>query len=189
MKKEEELFTQTFLSPVGLISVEGNSKFISAVRIHNDNEVDVTPESTPVIDKCIFQLKAYFDGTLQKFRVPVKPGGNKLQAKVWKILREVPYNETLSYQTLSELAGDNYLPRVAAASGRSNMAIIVPCHRVVGSTYVLTGYAGGMWRKKWLMDHEARVARGDGPRLDAAIAKDLEAVKRSAMNFGNDCFI
>ena len=101
------------------------------------------------------QLAAYFAGTRQTFDFPMTPAGTAFQQSVWRLLTTVPFGTTLSYLTLSRQLGDEKAIRaVAAANGRNPLWIAVPCHRIIGSDGSLTGYAGGLWRKQWLLEHE-----------------------------------
>jgi methylated-DNA-[protein]-cysteine S-methyltransferase len=102
------------------------------------------------------QLKAYFAGELQDFDVPLAAEGTEFQRKVWATLREIPYGVTWSYVQLAERIGNPKASRaVGLANGRNPISIIVPCHRVIGANGSLTGYGGGLPRKKWLLAHEA----------------------------------
>lgn len=107
------------------------------------------------------QLIEYFNGNRRVFELPVVQEGTPFQQKVWQALMEIPFGKTLSYLELSRRLGDPKAIRaVAAANGKNNVAIVVPCHRVIGSNNQLVGYAGGLWRKKWLLEHEKKIACG-----------------------------
>lgn len=104
------------------------------------------------------QLAQYFEGTLKEFSFPISQSGTEFQKDVWEKLTEIPYGETTSYAKFSAhkpLA----IRAIAAANGKNNLAIVVPCHRVIGSDGKLVGYAGELWRKKWLLQHEREVAQ------------------------------
>ncbi|MCY1528103.1 Methylated-DNA--protein-cysteine methyltransferase [compost metagenome] len=106
----------------------------------------------------LHELHDYFEGKLTEFSFPMAQSGTPFQQEVWQKLLQIPYAETLSYSQFSAhqpLA----IRAVAAANGRNNLAIVVPCHRVIGSNGKLVGYAGGLWRKKWLLQHEREVAK------------------------------
>lgn len=113
-------------------------------------------EIIPVeLQEAATQLADYFDGKRQDFTFPLNPEGTDFQKKVWKALLEIPFGKTTSYQALSILLGDvKAIRAVAAANGKNPLWVVVPCHRVIGSDGSLTGYAGGLWRKKWLLEHE-----------------------------------
>jgi AraC family transcriptional regulator of adaptative response/methylated-DNA-[protein]-cysteine methyltransferase len=103
------------------------------------------------------ELAAYFTGTLQHFTVPLVTPGTAFQQDVWRALREIPYGLTASYQQQAVKLGRGPAIRaVASANGMNKLAILIPCHRVIGADGALTGYAGGLWRKQWLLDHEQK---------------------------------
>ncbi|MGH8889761.1 MAG: methylated-DNA--[protein]-cysteine S-methyltransferase [Acidothermaceae bacterium] len=105
------------------------------------------------------QLTAYFAGTSISFELPISFKGSEFQRRVWQALTDIPYGKTCTYGELAARVADRTKTRaVAAAVGRNPVGVIVPCHRVIGADGSLTGYAGGLDRKRWLLDHEARVA-------------------------------
>ena len=109
----------------------------------------------------IEQLIQYFQGQRRVFDLPINQNGTHFQQKVWHELVNIPYGRTISYLELARKTGDHKATRaVANANGKNNVAIIVPCHRVIGSNRELVGYGGGLWRKKWLLELEAKVAHG-----------------------------
>ena len=115
----------------------------------------------PLIIQCIEQLIQYFNGERRVFDFPIHQTGTPFQQETWSLLMTIPYGRTISYQQLAIKTGDPKATRaVANANGKNNIAIVVPCHRVIGSNRELIGYAGGLWRKKWLLEHEAKVAYG-----------------------------
>jgi len=122
-------------------------------------------------------LEAYFHGSLRRFNVALDPAGSEFQRAVWQALTEIPFAETRTYGDIAKRVGQ---PRAARAVGLANnqnpIAIIVPCHRVIGSDGSLTGYGGGMPRKRWLLDHEARFARAQV--LPGEITETLHAPRR-----------
>ena len=104
------------------------------------------------------QLDEYFAGKRKVFDFPFRQAGSDFQQEVWQCLLTIGYGKTISYLQQSKLMKNPLAIRaIASANGKNHLAIIVPCHRVIGSDGGLTGYAGGMWRKKWLLEHEARV--------------------------------
>lgn len=104
------------------------------------------------------QLAAYFDGRLTSFSIPLDLRGTAFQSEIWQLLSTIPYGETISYGELATLAGDaNKMRAVGRANGKNRIAVVVPCHRVIGSTGSLVGYAGELWRKKELLDLEKKV--------------------------------
>ena len=113
--------------------------------------VDI-PES---LRECVQQLKEYFKGERTNFNLLLNPQGTKFQKLVWQELCDIEYGKTISYLAQSKQIGDIKAVRaVAAANGKNPISIVIPCHRVIGSDGSLTGYAGGVWRKKWLLDYE-----------------------------------
>lgn len=105
------------------------------------------------------QLRSYFEGSLRQFRLPLQPEGTAFQHRVWAELKNIEYGKSLTYMDIAMKLGDAKSIRAAAsANGKNNLAIVVPCHRVVGSNGTLVGYAGDLWRKQWLLEHESRIA-------------------------------
>lgn len=154
--------TTVFESPLGLVRVTGDEQGVSVISCTDvllDTHRAATYLPTPVA-QAVDQLKAYFAGERQTFEFPLNPVGTAFQQAVWQALLEVPFGATRSYLTLSRRIGDEKAIRaVAAANGRNPLWIVVPCHRIIGSDGSLTGYAGGLWRKKWLLEHEGAFAR------------------------------
>jgi methylated-DNA-[protein]-cysteine S-methyltransferase len=161
----EEQFSTYYQSPIGLLRISGITNYISEV-----NFVDVIEKPppgpnrkkySPIIIQCIEQLIQYFHGERRDFEIAVHQEGTVFQKKVWDELIGIPYGRTISYLELSRRLGDPKAIRAAAAAnGKNNIAIIIPCHRVIGSKNDLVGYAGGIWRKKWLLEHEAKIMYG-----------------------------
>lgn len=146
-------------SPVGTITITENHGMIEAISFKE--ELVKENETSPAIEKCLFQLDEYFAGIRKEFDLPVAQKGTDFQLRVWNALLTIPYGKTTSYLALSKQLGDvKAIRAVGTANGRNNLAIVFPCHRVIGSDASLTGYAGRLWRKKWLLDHEAKHAYG-----------------------------
>lgn len=142
-------------SPLGPVKIMGDIDGISSVLILNTEEkvCDIIPEE---LKDCIFQLHDYFEGHLKQFSLKLNPTGTDFQKQVWKLLEQIPYGKTMSYLDLSKQFGDvKAIRAVANANGKNPLWIVVPCHRVIGSDGSLTGYAGGLHRKKWLLEHES----------------------------------
>ena len=115
----------------------------------------------PVLRQCIQQLDDYFAGKFFSFKIPMQQNGTAFQQKVWRALEDIPPGKTISYLQLSKNLGDTKAIRaVGTANGKNNIAIIVPCHRVIGSNGKLVGYSGELWRKQWLLEHEAKYLNG-----------------------------
>lgn len=142
-------------TPLGSAKLEGDENGISSVTVLENDE----PESKIIPDALMdaaYQLNEYFEGERQNFDLLINPEGTEFQKKVWNSLLEIPYGKTISYLELSKKLGDVKVIRAAAsANGKNPLWIIIPCHRVIGSDGSLTGYAGGLHRKKWLLDHES----------------------------------
>ncbi|WP_225035870.1 methylated-DNA--[protein]-cysteine S-methyltransferase [Winogradskyella sp. SM1960] len=142
-------------TPLGHAKITGNENGIASVSILDTQEElsDSIPES--LLD-CVIQLKAYFNDTRKTFDLKLNPEGTTFQKKVWKQLETIPFGKSISYLDLSKQLGDAKAIRaVANANGKNPLWIIVPCHRVIGSDGSLTGYAGGLYRKQWLLNHES----------------------------------
>lgn len=128
-------------------------------RLFSRTKHSIESGRNAVIDLLESELSAYFDGTLRNFSVPIRLEGTPFQQTVWSELRKIPYGETWSYAALTRRLGDMKAIRaVARANGENRIAILVPCHRVIGSDGSLTGYAGGLWRKKKLLELEGATA-------------------------------
>ncbi len=142
-------------SPLGYTKINGDIDGITSVNVLNSEEktTDIIPLE---LEDCVHQLKEYFEGKRKQFNLKLNPQGTEFQKKVWKQLEQIPYGKTLSYLELSKQLGDvKAIRAVANANGKNPLWIIVPCHRVIGSDGSLTGYAGGLHRKKWLLEHES----------------------------------
>jgi len=158
-----ELHYTYYESPVGMLKIGGTENYISELA-YVDNSDQLThgePGITEVMHQCTEQLIEYFHGTRRNFDIPVHQNGTEFQLRVWSQLMEIAYGRTISYMDLAKRLGDPKVIRAAASTnGKNNIAIIVPCHRVIGSDSSLVGYTGGKWRKKWLLGHEFKVAHG-----------------------------
>ncbi len=149
------LYTAYHPSPLGNLKIQCRENELAAV-VFTDGDVGENEEH-PILTKTITQLSEFFAGNRQIFDLPMKQTGTAFQIKVWDLLYAIPFGKTISYTQLSKQHGDvKAIRAVAAANGKNNIAIIVPCHRVIGSNRSLTGYAGGLWRKQWLLEHEAK---------------------------------
>ena len=119
------------------------------------SEGEKTTKIPNSLKPCVSQLREYFNGQRQHFDFKLNPQGTDFQQKVWKGLLEIPYGKTISYLELSKKLGDvKAIRAVASANGKNPLWIVVPCHRVIGTDGSLTGYAGGLWRKKELLELE-----------------------------------
>ncbi|MDB5000281.1 MAG: methylated-DNA--[protein]-cysteine S-methyltransferase [Mucilaginibacter sp.] len=146
-----------YRTPVGIAFIVAEDGYITKVSIR-DEELEETTTDSPVLLEAIKQLREYFDGERKEFDLPIKQPGSNFQQEVWQQLLQIKYGSTITYLQQSQQMNNPLAIRaIAAANGRNNLWIVVPCHRVIGSNGSLTGYAGGLWRKKWLLEHEARV--------------------------------
>ncbi|WP_262493760.1 methylated-DNA--[protein]-cysteine S-methyltransferase [Niastella koreensis] len=154
-----------YQSPVGLLQIAGTEHFISEV-LFIDEPDKITPATDdkdlpPMAIQAVEQLIEYFHGQRRFFELPISQKGTPFQQRVWNELMNIPYGKTVSYLEMAHRLGDPKVIRAAAAAnGQNNVAIIVPCHRVIGSNNTLVGYAGGLPRKKWLLQHENKIAHG-----------------------------
>jgi methylated-DNA-[protein]-cysteine S-methyltransferase len=159
------LFSTVTDSPVGPLTIVASDDGVRAVLWPDDDPRrvrldDVTDDPThPVVAAAARQLEEYFAGTRTEFDVPIDPVGTDFQQAAWRALQTIPYGTTVTYWEQAERIGDRRKARaVGAANGRNPISIIVPCHRVVGAGGDLTGFAGGVGTKAWLLDHERRHA-------------------------------
>lgn len=154
-----KLFTSYYSSPVGIIKIQCNEKYV--VLIHFVEKAGIENDETELSEKVITQLDEYFAGKRKDFDLPLGQKGSPFQENVWEHLIKIPFGKTISYLQLSKQIGDvKAIRAIASTNGKNNIAIVVPCHRVIGSDSKLVGYAGGLWRKKWLLEHEAKIHSG-----------------------------
>lgn len=151
-------------TPLGIAEIKGDADGISSVTVLNFNTEDEAetflkkqdqdiPES---LEDCVIQLREYFNGERQQFSLKLNAKGTDFQHNIWKLLQTIPFGKTTSYLKLAKQFGDvKAIRAVASANGKNPLWIIVPCHRVIGSDGSLTGYAGGLYRKQWLLNHES----------------------------------
>lgn len=144
-------------SPLGYTKISGDQDGITSVTVLNSEEniTDIIPET---LQDCVYQLNEYFEGTRKQFSLKLNPKGTDFQQNIWRLLQTIPYGKSLSYLNLSKKFGDvKAIRAVANANGKNPLWIIIPCHRVIGSDGSLTGYASGLHRKQWLLNHESPV--------------------------------
>lgn len=146
-------------SPLGSIQIKGNDEGISRV-IFLDEAIPQSENIPETLINAVAQLQDYFAGKRKNFDLKLNPQGTDFQKKVWHQLAEIPFGKTTSYLQMAKDLGDPKVIRAAAsANGKNPISIIIPCHRVIGSDQSMTGYAGGIWRKKWLLEHESPVTQ------------------------------
>ena len=145
-------------TPIGIAKISGDKNGIQSISVLDEDSVsdDILNISTPFcLQQCVVQLEEYFKGNRNHFNLTVNPKGTAFQIKVWKALLKIKYGKTKSYLEQSKALGDiKAIRAVATANGKNPLWIVIPCHRVIGTDGSLTGYAGGIWRKKWLLAHE-----------------------------------
>ncbi|HCE55350.1 MAG: methylated-DNA--[protein]-cysteine S-methyltransferase [Lutibacter sp.] len=146
--------TAYYKTPIGTAKIVGDENGISAVTVIDD-DLETSIEIPKILQDCVQQLTEYFNGSRSKFDLKLNPQGTDFQKKVWKELLNVPFGKTRTYLEQTKQLGDvKAIRAVASANGKNPIWIIIPCHRIIGSDGSLTGYAGGIWRKKWLLEHE-----------------------------------
>jgi methylated-DNA-[protein]-cysteine S-methyltransferase len=161
----ETIVSHIYHSPIGQLNITAEDGCIIELTFIEDNEFQSASDFDhflpEVIHQCVDELIEYFAGTRRDFTVPINQDGTEFQQKVWRELYELPFGKTLSYAELAKKLGDPKVIRAAAAAnGKNKIAIIVPCHRIIGTDKSLVGYAWGKARKKWLLQHEFRLALG-----------------------------
>jgi methylated-DNA-[protein]-cysteine S-methyltransferase len=140
--------------PLGITKIVGDENVITAISVL-DGDYEVSVIIPEVLRETISQLYEYFERKRVTFTFKMNPKGTEFQQRVWQSLLEIPFGKTVSYLDLSKKLGDiKAIRAVASANGKNPLWIVVPCHRVIGTNGSLTGYAGGLWRKKWLLEHE-----------------------------------
>ena len=140
-------------TPLGIAEIIGDENGIAKIAVTDDG---IISESIPIVlQEAVNQLNDYFEGKRTQFDLKLNLMGTPFQRKVWKALTDIPFGKTKSYLEQAKIFGDvKAIRAVATANGRNSLWILVPCHRVIGTDGSLTGYAGGLWRKKWLLEHE-----------------------------------
>lgn len=144
-------------SPIGIIEIIGTSEAICSILFSEKGKKEnpLLADTPPVLAECYTQLDEYFKGKRQEFTFPYQFEGTDFQKVVWEALKEIPYATTGSYKDLAVSIGNEKAIRaVGNANGKNKLSVVIPCHRVIGSNGKLTGYAGGLWRKEWLLQHE-----------------------------------
>mgnify|MGYP001798717102 FL=1 len=143
-------------TPIGFAELKGDETGLKSVSVLDEEKpIGIIPE---VLEDAVYQFQEYFEGQRTDFTLELNPEGTDFQKKVWKKLRTIPYGKTISYLELAKQLGDvKAIRAVAAANGKNPLWIVIPCHRVIGSKGDLIGYAGGLARKKWLLELESPV--------------------------------
>ncbi|MDR7211257.1 methylated-DNA--[protein]-cysteine S-methyltransferase [Flavobacterium piscis] len=142
-------------SPLGITKIIGDEGGISVISVSDVGTNEVSQTIPEVLKETVTQLQEYFEGKRTVFDLKLNPQGTDFQQRVWKSLLKIPYGKTVSYMDQTKKLGDiKAIRAVASANGKNPLWIVVPCHRVIGTNGSLTGYAGGLSRKKWLLEHE-----------------------------------
>lgn len=150
----KEHFSTYYNSPVGWLKITGNTKSLQAISFVESQEE--TNENVPqILQETVHQLKEYFDGKRETFQLNLAPEGTDFQKRIWKLVSEISFGETASYLDIAQRSGSEKNTRaVGLANGKNPIPIVIPCHRIIGTNGKLTGYAGGLDRKRWLLLHE-----------------------------------
>nr|WP_315223509.1 methylated-DNA--[protein]-cysteine S-methyltransferase [uncultured Flavobacterium sp.] len=147
--------TAYITSPLGITKIMGDQDGITVISVSDIGENEVSVVIPEILKEAVLQLQEYFEGKRTNFNLKLNPKGTEFQQKVWKSLLEIPFGKTISYSDQTKKLGDlKAIRAVASANGKNPLWIVVPCHRVIGTNGSLTGYAGGLHRKKWLLEHE-----------------------------------
>ena len=153
------LQTTYYKTPIGVAKIQGDENGIQSVSVLDDDastSLNIPKEIPTYLQECVTQLNEYFDNTRTTFDLKLNPQGTIFQQSVWDELLNIPFGRTRTYLEQTKQLGDvKAIRAVASANGKNPIWIIIPCHRVIGSNGSLTGYAGGIWRKKWLLEHES----------------------------------
>ncbi len=154
-----------YKSPIGMLKIGAADGCINELSFADDGDdtslVQPTFSNHPILHQCTEQLIEFFNGRRTVFQIPIYQAGTEFQQRVWNQLLQIPFGKTISYTDLAKRLGDPKVIRAAASTnGKNKIAIIVPCHRVIGANQSLVGFSGGLWRKKWLLQHEFKYAWG-----------------------------
>lgn len=158
-----ELHQVDYPSPIGVVEITGTEQAIVSLYFSEREQPlhAVQPDTPQVLKDCLQQLDEYFKGQRTEFTVPCLSSGTEFQQKVWAALPDIPYGETASYRDIATAVGNEKSVRaVGNANSKNKISIIIPCHRIIGSNGKLTGYAGSLTRKEWLLKHEQSVRNG-----------------------------
>ncbi len=153
-----DIQTGYYKSPIGIIEIKAAAnELVSLHFLSSIESAEVELSKSKIIKDTICQLEEYFNHNRKIFDLPLKPEGTEFQLQVWDKVSQVAFGQTCSYLKIAFLLGSvKNVRAVGSANGKNPLPIIIPCHRVIGENGELTGYSGGLWRKKWLLEHEAR---------------------------------
>ncbi|WP_442597155.1 methylated-DNA--[protein]-cysteine S-methyltransferase [Neobacillus sp. D3-1R] len=157
-----KIYQLDYESPIGIIEITGTHEAIRSILFSEESQkANALNADTPsVLAECYNQLGEYFKGNRHEFTFPYEFEGTDFQKTVWGALKEIPYAETGSYKDIAvAIRNEKAIRAVGSANGKNKLSIVIPCHRIIGSNGKLTGYAGGLWRKEWLLQHEKSCKR------------------------------
>jgi methylated-DNA-[protein]-cysteine S-methyltransferase len=145
-----------YKSPIGFLKLIEEDGYLTMASFMDEQKNEPITE-TRLLQQALQQLDDYFAGNLKQFDLPLRPVGTTFQQRVWAQLLQIPFGVTITYMHMAKrLQNTKAIRAAASANGKNPLAIIIPCHRVVGTNGKLTGYAGGLHRKQWLLEHEAK---------------------------------
>jgi methylated-DNA-[protein]-cysteine S-methyltransferase len=150
----EDIFKTTIETPIGYLELTSNHEFLLSVSFMETSGIssDFQPD---ILKESVLQISEYFEGKRKEFNLKLQPAGTNFQLKVWNEVIKIPFGKTASYLDIAKQTGSkNNTRAVGLANGKNPIPIIIPCHRIIGTNGKLTGYAGGLERKKWLLQHE-----------------------------------
>ncbi len=165
------IYYNFYISPLGKVLLVASDEYLLYLDFLEDNcDLDYEIEevsilfsapldlySNGIIQRTIIELDEYFNGKLKTFTIPIKTFGTTFQKQAWEELCKIPYGETISYkEQATRLNNPKAMRAVGGANGKNKIAVVIPCHRVIGANKDLTGFASGIWRKKWLLEHEEK---------------------------------
>jgi methylated-DNA-[protein]-cysteine S-methyltransferase len=149
----KSLSTGYYPSPIGILKISYTANGISSLVFLDEGKKQRSDDL--FLQSCFIQLDTYFSGEKMTFDLPLDFEGTEFQKKVWDMIQSIPYGRSATYSGLARKLGNLHLARaIGQANARNPVSLIVPCHRVTGLSGNLTGYAGGLWRKRWLLEHE-----------------------------------
>lgn len=141
-------------TPIGYLEISASPEGVSSIVFSEGVRLDTVVKSA-MTESCRTQLREYFEGRRRVFDLPLAPKGTDFQQSVWRSLQTTPYGKTASYRDIAlSINNPKAVRAVGAANGKNPISIVVPCHRIIGSNGTMTGYAGGLERKRWLLKHE-----------------------------------
>ena len=152
----QQLYKTYYDAPIGILEIMGTEQRITGVHFV-EKKSDPDPAIPVTLKDCCRQLYEYFAGDRKEFSIKLQLEGTNFQKKVWNQLMKIPYGRTASYKDIAAaIKNEKAVRAVGSANGRNNIAIIIPCHRVIAHDGTLGGYGGGLWKKEWLLDHEKK---------------------------------